>query len=117
MAKVRVLYWKEIPAQVQAEDESVKVSRQLDERFQAGVDSISMLDGSASTDDYMDAWMWGEYTEIDGSAEQAADQMVEHFNRGFPEDLIQRITKLHRSGERETHDPGLSTTGLRSANA
>jgi len=33
MAKVRILYWKEIPAQVQAEDESVKVSRQLDEQL------------------------------------------------------------------------------------
>ena len=36
MAKVRVMYWKEVPAQVQAEDESSSVSRPLNDRFQKG---------------------------------------------------------------------------------
>ena len=56
MAKVRIMYWKEIPVQVQAEDESGAVSRPLDARFQQGVDAISMLDGSAGSDDYLMGW-------------------------------------------------------------
>ena len=50
------MYWKEIPVQVQAEDESGRVSRQLDDRFQQGVDAVSMMDGSAGSDDYLMAW-------------------------------------------------------------
>ena len=50
MTKVRLMYWKEIPVQVQAEDESGQVSKPLDARFQEGVDAISMFDGSAGSD-------------------------------------------------------------------
>ena len=46
MARVRVMYWKEIPVQVQAEDEDNRVTRQLDERFQKAVDAVAMIDGS-----------------------------------------------------------------------
>ena len=54
------MYWKEIPVQVQALDDSGVVSRQLDDRFQEGVDAISMLDGSSGSDEYLDAWEWGD---------------------------------------------------------
>ena len=55
--------------QVQAQDAGSTVSKQLDPRFQEGVDAISMLDGSTGTDDYLMAWEWGEYVDTVGSAE------------------------------------------------
>jgi dihydrofolate reductase len=51
MAIARVMYWKEIPVQVLAEDGSDRFSVQLDSAFQEAVDAIAMLDGSAGTDD------------------------------------------------------------------
>jgi hypothetical protein len=101
MAKVRVMYWKEIPVQVQAEDEAGQVSRPLDERFQQGVDAISMFDGSSGSDDYLMGWQWGEYVEVEGSAAEAAARAVERFNKGFPQDFVARIRDLHRSGKRD----------------
>ena len=101
MAKVRIMYWKEIPVQVQAQDESGQVSKPLDERFQQGVDAISMFDGSSGTDDYLMAWEWGEYAEFDGIAEEVASKMAERINGGFPQDFVARIRDLHRSGERD----------------
>ena len=95
------MYWKEIPVQVQALDNSGAVSRQLDDRFQEGVDAISMFDGSSGSDEYLDAWEWGKYTEVDGSAEQAAASLAERLNRGFPEDFVARIRDLQRSGDRD----------------
>ena len=35
------------------------MSRQLDARFQEGVDAVAMMDGSMGTDDYLMAWEWG----------------------------------------------------------
>ena len=61
MARVRVMYWKEIPVQIQAEDESGQISKQLDERFQQGVDAVSMFDGSANSDAYLMAWNLGNF--------------------------------------------------------
>ena len=101
VARVRVMYWKEIPVQVQAEDENGPVSKPLDDRFQQGADMMSMYDGSSGTDEYLNAWEWSDYTDIDGSAEDAAARMAERFNKGFPEDFVARIRELHQSEQRD----------------
>ncbi len=95
------MYWKEIPVQVQAEDEGGKSSSQLDERFQQGVDAIATFDGSVGTDDYLMAWEWGEHEEVDGTAEEAASSLAARFNEGFPMDFVARVRNLHRSEERD----------------
>lgn len=101
MARVRKMYWKEIPVQVQAEDASGQVSKPLDDRFQQGVDSISMFDGSAGTDDYLNAWEWGDYEDAEGSAEAAAASLADSLNKGFPRDFVKRVRELHDSGKRD----------------
>ena len=95
------MYWKEIPVQVQALDDSGTVSRQLDPRFQEGVDAVAMFDGSAGTDDYLMAWEWGDFKELEGSAETAADQMADKLNSGVPEDFVARVRDLQREGQRD----------------
>ena len=101
MARVRVMYWKEVPVQVQAGDESGQVSKPLDGRFQDGVDAISMFDGSSGTDDYLEAWGWGDYSEAEGNAEEVADSVAGWLNGGFPQDFVERVRTLHRSGQRD----------------
>ena len=105
MATVRVMYWKEIPAQVQARDESGAVSRQLDARFQEGVDAVAMFDGSMGTDDYLMAWEWGEWADAPGSAADAADAAAAKLNDGFPQDFVARIRDMERAGRRDAR-PG-----------
>ncbi|MCH8063877.1 MAG: virulence factor [Chloroflexi bacterium] len=105
MAKVRVMYWKEIPVQIQAKDESGVVSKPLEERFQQGLDAISMFDGSSGTDDYLMAWEWKDFGEFDSSAQEAATAVVRRFNSGFPADFVARIRDLHNAGQRDT-SPG-----------
>ena len=95
------MYWKEIPVQVQAQDGAGTVSRQLDPRFQQGVDAVAMFDGSAGTDDYLMAWEWGEFEEVEGSAEAVADSMVERLNSGFPAGFVACIRDLQREGRRD----------------
>lgn len=101
MAKVRLMYWKEIPVQVQAVDGQDQVSKPLNERFQQAADAISMLDGSAGTDDYLMAWNWGESFEVEGSADDAASRTAERYNSGFPGDFVARVRDLHNAGMRD----------------
>ena len=101
MAKVRIMYWKEIPVQVQAQDESGTVSRQLDARFQQGVDAVAMFDGSMGTDEYLMAWEWGEFSEVKGTADEAADSVADRIGAGFPSDFVARIRDIHRDGRRD----------------
>ncbi len=111
VAKIRIMYWKEIPVQVQAEDESGVVSRQLDDRFQQGVDAISMFDGSAGSDDYLMSWAWGEFSDAAGSAEETADRLADRINVNFPRDFVSRIRDMHLSGERDP-SPGAAERWL-----
>ena len=105
MARVRVMYWKEIPVQVQAEDESGQISKQLDERFQQGVDAVSMFDGSANSDEYLMAWNWGNFIEMECTSEEAASAVATRYNNGMPQDFVNRIRDLHKTGLRDPN-PG-----------
>ena len=95
------MYWKEIPVQVQAEDGSRVVSAPLDDRFQRGVDAVAMLDGSAGGDEYLMAWEWGEYTEVDRGAEEAAAALAAMYNERFPQDFVAKIRHLEQTGARD----------------
>ena len=101
MARVKVMYWKEIPVQIKAEDEWEEISIMLDDRFQQAVDSISMYDGSSGSEDYMAAWQWGTDIEVLGDARDAAQEVAERFNDNFPQDFVVRIRDSHSSGERD----------------
>ena len=101
LAKVRVMYWKEIPVQVQARDESGTHSTQLEPRFQEAADAVAMMDGSYGSDAYLDAWGYGEFFDAPGTAREAADALAERINKGMPADLVARIRDLHRAGNRD----------------
>ena len=99
MARVRVMYWKEIPVQVQAEDENGRVSRQLPERFQQAADVVAMRDGSEGTDEYLEAWGFGQYEERDGNAADAAEAVAVKLEN-MPGDFVASIIMMHQDGSR-----------------
>ncbi len=67
MAKLMILYWRDIPAQVIAETgrgrnrEQAKI--ELSRRFAIAIDEAAMRDGAASTDEYLAEWRRGEPVE------------------------------------------------------
>jgi hypothetical protein len=99
MTRVRVMYWKEIPVQVQAEDADGRISRQLEDRFQKAADAVAMKDGSEGTDEYLDAWAFGEYLDSEAKAKDAAEQLALELEK-IPSNFVKRIIKLHEDGTR-----------------
>ncbi len=102
---VRILYWKEIPIQIQTQDAIGKISILLDSKFQEAADSLAMLEGSYGTDDYLDGWQWSEEVEVEGDARDYARWKSEYYNSGFPKDLVSRLRDLHKEGTRDS-SPG-----------
>ena len=105
MTIISVLYWKEVPVQIQAVSGSARISRQLDSRFQEAADAIAMFDGSFGSDAYLDAWEWRPYEECDEDAAAALDRVASRFNEGMPEEFVARIRDAHRDGIRD-ESPG-----------
>ncbi len=101
MAKVSIMYWKEIPAQVKAEDADGEVNVPLPDRFQEGIDAVSMLDGSYGDDAYLEGWVWGPEVEAPGTAQEAAEAEARRIAARFPEDFVSRVRALHEAGKRD----------------
>ena len=94
------MYWKEIPVQVQTEEGSETVSVPLDSRFQQAVDSISMMEESFGTDDYLDGWQWGQYHNIEIAAAELSSLVTDLYNKCMPEDFVKRIRDAHNNNSR-----------------
>tara|TARA_B100000029_G_scaffold452005_1_gene476945 strand:+ start:347 stop:691 length:345 start_codon:yes stop_codon:yes gene_type:complete len=101
MAQIKIMYWKEIPIQIQAEDDCTVKSKLLDDKFQKAADAISMIDGSYGTDDYLNGWQWGEYKKVDKDIDMALNCEVDKFNKYMPKDFVSRIKQLHEKGLRK----------------
>ena len=99
-SKIRILYWKEIPVQVEAEDASTKISMPLDPRFQEAADAIAMFDGSYGSDEYLDAWQWGDHIDSQLDAKEAAETTSKRYNEKMPDDFVARIRDMHNSQSR-----------------
>ena len=102
MAQVKIMYWKEIPVQVKAAGGDGEISKPLDARFQEAVDAVAMMDGSFTTDEYLDSWQWGEPFESEGAVAEAVDRTVLIFNKGMPENFVSRIRDMHKSNKRDS---------------
>ena len=55
-AELTVIYWRDIPAQVNAADGAAIVRVQLAERFQQAIDAAAMQAGLVDADIYLEQW-------------------------------------------------------------
>jgi hypothetical protein len=76
MATYQILYWHDIPVQVRAKDADGRAGAELPARFQEAIDQAAMAAGMIGSDDYTEAFRWGEPQERAGSAREVADALV-----------------------------------------
>ena len=64
MAQIKVIYWRDIPAQVIAESgrgrNRRQVKRELHKRFALAIDEAAMRSGADKSDDYLEDWRRGD---------------------------------------------------------
>ena len=79
MAKLQIVYWRDIPAQVIVKAGRKNAKVQLEARFEKGIDAAAMKAGAASTDDYLADWRRGEPVvcgdELEAEANAAAEKL------------------------------------------
>ena len=97
MAQIVTLYWRDIPAQVIAEDGRGRKRQQakieLHRRFALAIDEAAMRGGAESTDDYLADWRKGEPQEcaadLQGEAEKLAAQLEEDYPSSRVKELVE----------------------------
>lgn len=100
MAKLTIVYWRDIPAQVivKAGRRSV-AKRELSLRFTEAIDMCAMRSGLAETDAYLEEWRKAEAVEVSDDLEAEAESAAEKIEKEYDKD---RLKILINSEGRET---------------
>lgn len=83
MATYQILYWQEIPSQVDARDAGKSHKELLSQRFQELIDITATKRNLTESDDYIAGWSKGEKTERPGSAVDVAKSVAGELEAEF----------------------------------
>ena len=103
MSRYRVLAWREIPTQVEATDAAgATVKRPMPRWFMQEVSRVTMREGLAGTDDYLEAFGWSEAVERAGTADEVVTavsaELCAQFGRTADGQRIARTEKPDGDG-------------------
>ena len=93
MAKVQIMYWKDIPYAVRASDGKGRVSRQLPREFEAVVDAAAMAEGATEQSAYQAGFRWGAAEERPGTAADVAEAVVSDIIAAYPSQRLAKLAK------------------------
>jgi len=91
MAKVVIVYWRDIPAQVIVGKGRRAAKVQLAERFEQAIDRAAMKTGAAGTDEYLAEWRRSAPVEVSGDDEKVAKEQAEALEREYDQDKIKSL--------------------------
>ncbi len=96
MAKLTVVYWRDIPAQVIAKKGRSSVKRVLSPRFAEAIDRAAMRAGKGGSEAYLNDWRRDsrqctpeELEDLESSVELVVTQLED----AFPVDVLSRVVK------------------------
>lgn len=93
-AKLITIYWRDIPAQVNAGSGENKHQVLLKPRFQKAIDRAAMVAGITSASDYVNEWRQAA-TALSGEAIAAADDLAHEIDKTFS---LERLNELVANG-------------------
>lgn len=98
MARYQIMYWKDIPTQIKAEDKEGNTAKaMLPQRFSDAVDRAAMAEGSTDSADYLMGWDWGYEQERAGSAQAVVDAIIAELDAEFSPSRLKEIIQHYRS--------------------
>lgn len=83
MATYQIVFWQEIPSQVDAREAGVVHKEALSRRFQQLIEKAAARRGLDSADDYIAAWSRGEKRTRPGSAKEVARAVAAELEARF----------------------------------
>ena len=95
MAKLIVISWRDIPAQVVVKRGRETGKVQLSHRFQEAVDRAAMRAGKASAGDYLADWKRSDPIECGDDIQAEANACAARLEAQYSDEDLQRIIRAH----------------------
>ena len=84
MATYQILYWQEIPSQIQVWDDFDEIKLELGQKFVARIDQAAQARGLTETDAYLAEWKWSDEEERAGNAKEVAEALKRELEAKYP---------------------------------
>lgn len=99
MARLTIVYWRDIPAQVIGKAGRRTVKKQLSQRFQEAIDRAAMRAGRGSSDLYLSEWR-RETREVPGADLQAeVERTAGDFESAMTDEDLLRLIRSKGNNE------------------
>lgn len=91
MARLTIVYWRDIPAQVIVKAGRQVAKRQLDERFEKAIDRAAMRADLKDSDSYLSEWRRADPVECGDDLEAEAAAAAQRLEEDFPPDRLRDL--------------------------
>ncbi len=91
MAKLTVVYWRDIPAQVIVKAGRTAAKRQLTERFEKAIDRAAMRASLRDTDSYLAEWRRATPESVGDDLEAEASAAAERLESAYHEERLKAL--------------------------
>ncbi len=91
MARITIVYWRDIPAQVIGGSGRRAVKAILPERFEQAIDRAAMKAGARDTDAYLAEWRRGAPAEVPGTDAEAVAAEVARLEREYDDGRLKTL--------------------------
>lgn len=92
MAKLTIVYWRDIPAQVIAKQGRTSAKVPLDVRFEKAIDRAAMRARKIDADAYLNDWR-REAASCGEDLEAAARETAQRLEREYPDERLEQIIR------------------------
>ncbi len=91
MARLTIVYWRDIPAQVIVKAGRSNAKRQLSERFEKAIDRAAMRAQLRDTDSYLSEWRRAEPVDCGDDLEAEAEAAAQRLESEYDEDRLRTL--------------------------
>ncbi len=91
MARLTIVYWRDIPAQVIVRAGRDNAKRQLSERFEKAIDRAAMRAQLRDTDSYLSEWRRAETVDCGDDLEAEAESAAQRLESEYDEDRLRAL--------------------------
>jgi hypothetical protein len=92
MAKLTIMYWRDIPSQVIAQEGRTRHSVMLSQRFQEAIDSAAIYAGKTEAGAYMDHWR-KDVLECGDNLQEEAEKKAGELEAAFSDQQLRLLIK------------------------
>ena len=95
MAKITIVYWRDIPAQIIAEQGRGRNRKQfkieLGKKFIVSIDSAAMKSGAEGSDDYLNDWRRSDPEEISDNLDLEANKLKKEIEEKYSNSKLKEL--------------------------